>query len=356
MSLNKLTNIQKGLDIKLQIGCEQLESNVINCGQLNMSNGTDINAYNITIENELKVNGSTDLGGNNYITPDLGLPNYSLHTDGFGNCFWSPDATGDDNITYNGIPPTIVGQFVKFSDVDGKTAQQSTIRDDGGNLNMGSGDITNVGSISTDEIKEPTSTLSRIVLDNSKQVNIFVKDSGDIERLRLGLNTLQSVFNSPNAVNSLNLTDNAFTLNMSGQKINLVSSSSQFLFNNDGVIASTNDVILRKGGIGRVIVSGSETYLAPPNNAGYFYIDDSSSSIYVDEDNGNYSELNIGGLGMTYQIQAGTIRQRINTTESQLNAPNGDGFIAKDTELQLSKGGVKRIEANNTLSILRSPN
>jgi hypothetical protein len=174
MSLNKLTDTQKGLDIGLQIGCEQLDCNVMNCGQINMPNGADLNAHDIEVDNELKVNGSTDIGGNNYLTPDLGLPNYSLHTDGAGNCFWSPDDTGSGDITYDGTPPTIAGQLVKFSGVDGKTAQQSTIRDDGGNLNMSSGDITNVGLVDGVDV----SVLETQVNDNTNDLLNKVEYNG----------------------------------------------------------------------------------------------------------------------------------------------------------------------------------
>lgn len=67
---------------------------IMNCSTINMPSGADINAHDVVVDNELKVIGNTDIGGNNYVTANLGLPNYVLKTDGAGNTRWDVDAGG----------------------------------------------------------------------------------------------------------------------------------------------------------------------------------------------------------------------------------------------------------------------
>ena len=174
MSLNKLTATQKGLDLGLDIGCTTLECKSMIVDTLTMPVGGDLDAHNITISNSLTVTApaTVDIGGNNYITPDLGQPNYSLHTDGAGSTFWSPDDTGSGDITYAGIPPTVVGQLVRFSSLDGKLANQSAIVDDGVTLDLAGQSIVNVSTV--DGIDLPI--LDGIVADNTSKINDLATD------------------------------------------------------------------------------------------------------------------------------------------------------------------------------------
>jgi hypothetical protein len=156
MALNKFTdtNIKEWM----KIGCQEFS-----CNQLDMPNGTCVNAYDMCVQNDLKVDGITDIAGNNYATPDLGQPAYSLHTDGLGATYWDVDSAGSGDISYNGTPPTIPGQLLKFSGVDGKTAEQSTILDSDlllkngavamtGDLDLGNYEIKNCTHLSGMEI------------------------------------------------------------------------------------------------------------------------------------------------------------------------------------------------------------
>jgi hypothetical protein len=152
MSLNKFTNAAIGKQLKLEIGCETLDCGSMTCNNIIMPVGADIKAHDITVDNDLIVNGKTDIGGNNYLTPNLGLNNYSLHTDGVGNTFWSPDDTGSGELTYNGTPPTVINQFVKFSSVDGKLVNQSLITDNGSDLNLNNQNITNVNLVDGESV------------------------------------------------------------------------------------------------------------------------------------------------------------------------------------------------------------
>ena len=147
MSLNKLTNPVIGKSIKLNIGCSSMVCEDMVCNKIMMPAGADIDAHDVKINNDLTVLGNAVLAGNNYSTADLGQPNYSLHTDGSGNTFWSPDDTGSGDITFDGSTPTIAGQLVKLSSIDGSTAQQSLIIDDGVNLNINNQNITNVNLV-----------------------------------------------------------------------------------------------------------------------------------------------------------------------------------------------------------------
>jgi hypothetical protein len=147
MSLNKLTNPLIGKSIKLNIGCSSMVCEDMVCNKIMMPAGADIDSHDLLVNNDLTVLGDAVLAGNNYSTSDLGQPNYSLHTDGEGNTFWSPDDTGSGDITFNGSNPTIAGQLLKLSSIDGSTAQQSLIIDDGVNLNINNQNITNVNLV-----------------------------------------------------------------------------------------------------------------------------------------------------------------------------------------------------------------
>jgi len=148
MSLNKFIGVGTGKIMGLQIGAASMDCENFACsGTLDMSNGTDLNAHNLTVDNDLKVNGAAFLGGVDYNTPDIGIANYSLHTDGLGLAFWAPDDTGSGDITYNGAPPTVAGQLCRFSTVDGSSADQSAITDDGLTLDLNGQDIGNVGNV-----------------------------------------------------------------------------------------------------------------------------------------------------------------------------------------------------------------
>ena len=174
MSLNKFTDTT--IKDWMKIGCQELA-----CQQLDMPNGTCINAYDMCVQNELKVDGITDIAGNNYATPDLGQPAFSLHTDGLGSTYWDVDSAGSGDISYNGVPPTIPGQLVKFSGVDGKTAEQSSILDSDlllkngavamtGDLDLGNHEIKNCTRLNCDNVDEKT-------LDNGVNVDgVLLKD------------------------------------------------------------------------------------------------------------------------------------------------------------------------------------
>ena len=95
MSLNKFTDVAKGKELNLQIGCATLECVTCICDNIVVPAGGDITAHSIYVQNDLKV--QTSNGDVDYTTPNVGLPNYVLHTDGLGATFWATDATTDLN-------------------------------------------------------------------------------------------------------------------------------------------------------------------------------------------------------------------------------------------------------------------
>ena len=132
MSLNKFSNTSIGKEVKLKIGCEYLDSTDIVCqniiaDNIIIQNGGDIITENLTVTNKLLVETKDNLGFIDYTTSDLGQPNFSLHTNGNGTTFWSPDDTGSVGITYNGSLPIDIGKIVTFSSTDGKLVGKSNL-------------------------------------------------------------------------------------------------------------------------------------------------------------------------------------------------------------------------------------
>lgn len=174
MSLNKFTDVQIGRDLKLDIGCENLNCVNCTCESMIIPNGGDLTAHDITVNNNLivKTDDSKDL---NYKTPDLGLSNYSLHTDGIGNVFWSPDDTGSPGLTYTGTPPVTLGQHIKFKTTDATQVEQSVLIESATDLDINELNIKNASRIET----------------KSDNFNVFIGyEAGKIQTLKTNLNTL----------------------------------------------------------------------------------------------------------------------------------------------------------------------
>ena len=145
MSLNKFTDVEKGKALGLRIGCEVLECTNCICDSMTFPAGGDLNAHDVNVSNNLKV--ATSNGEVNYTTPDKGQPNYSLHTDGAGGTFWSPDDTGSADLTYNGTTPVALGQHVKFSNTDSSTVNESKLIEGATSIDFGGLNLNCVGLI-----------------------------------------------------------------------------------------------------------------------------------------------------------------------------------------------------------------
>jgi hypothetical protein len=173
MSLNKFTNIQKGIDLKLDIGCRSMSCDTI----VNPGSGL-FSGHDILARNKLEyLTGDTKLV--NLSTPDRGQPDFSLHTDGLGSTFWAPDQTGSGDITYAGTFPAEVGRHLISSTSLGTSATESKLYEDATNLDVGALNITNVGLVDGEDI----SSLS--TQQGTNTTNISNNTSAISDRLKL---------------------------------------------------------------------------------------------------------------------------------------------------------------------------
>jgi hypothetical protein len=135
MSLNKFTDTQKGLDLNLKIGCDELS-----CPNIHIPIGGVIDAHKVRARNELEYVAG-DLNSVNLTTPDRGSADNALKTDGLGSTFWAPV------LEYNGTQPSVVGTHVKLSTTDGTRVDESKLSETATDLSMGGLNITSVGNI-----------------------------------------------------------------------------------------------------------------------------------------------------------------------------------------------------------------
>jgi len=150
-----------------QLYAKNLTVTQLDTETINVTGNAPTTFFDLEVTNELQVDGLTDIGGNNYVTPDLGNPNYSLHTDGAGQTFWAPDDTGSSDVSYSGVPPTVVGQLSRFSSTTGGNIDQSAITDDGVNLNLNNQNITNVNLVDGVDVGAIDSTYLKLDGTNS---------------------------------------------------------------------------------------------------------------------------------------------------------------------------------------------
>lgn len=250
MSLNKFTGSGKGQDLKLEIGALVVDCETMNCTTMNFPVGGDIQAHDLTVSGVLTVD-NIDIAGNNYATPDLGQPNYALHTDGAGTTFWSPDDTGSASITYSGVPPTILGQLLVFDNTEGGLAKQSVIVDDGANLNLNNHNITNANTITTENITINntfsltgafnTDTINEATLNNGVRIETVVLKDGFIDGVSM------SVLNGTVSTNFGNIDTN--TINIGTNTTNIGFNTDDIGINTINIGTNTTDIGTNSGDI-----------------------------------------------------------------------------------------------------------
>ena len=139
-----------------------VNSDEVITNNISITGNDPLNVFDLSVDNLLTVNTATDIKGNNYATPDLGSPNYSLHTDGLGSTFWAPDDTGSGGISFNGILPTTDGELLACSGIDGQTAKNTGLFITPSELQLGLLSLQclncNVTSVLNTNVIEPTST------------------------------------------------------------------------------------------------------------------------------------------------------------------------------------------------------
>lgn len=147
MSIQNILNPDSVKKEWAQIYAKNLTADVIETTNINVTGNAPTSFFDLEVTNELQVDGLTDIGGNNYVTPNLGNPSDTLHTDGAGSTYWAPSGGGGGGVTYNGVPPTVVGQLSRFSSTTGQEIEQSAITDDGDFLSLNNQDIINVNFV-----------------------------------------------------------------------------------------------------------------------------------------------------------------------------------------------------------------
>jgi len=219
MSLNKFTDIQTGKDLKLKIGCQLME-----CGAVVNPIGGLFSGHDILARNKLEYL-TTDTKLVNLSTPDRGQNNYSLHTDGVGACFWSPDDTGSGDITYNGTQPAVIGQHFKTSSTDGTTADESKLLEDATNLNLGALNITNVGLVDGEDVSGLATQQglnTTAIGDNASDITSKLSLNGTdlmTGELKMNTNSISGVVNINGVVYPPPLTPDATKLNIDGTSV-----------------------------------------------------------------------------------------------------------------------------------------
>jgi len=147
MSIQSLLRPETKNEDWAKIYTHEIVTDIVTTDVINITGAAPSAVDNLTVSNDLTVDGSTNIGGNNYYTPDLGQPNYVLKTDGSGHCEWVNPTDGD--VVYSGVAPTIPNQLSKISSVDGKSITQSLITDNGSELNLNNQNLTNVNNINS---------------------------------------------------------------------------------------------------------------------------------------------------------------------------------------------------------------
>ena len=226
MSLNKFTDINTGKDIGLKIGCSELDCDIIRVNQIDIPSGGDLTAHNILATNKLEAETLSKDGVVNYTTPNKGQPNYSLHTDGEGSTFWSPDNTGNGDITYDGPLPLTVGEHMLFSSTDGIRVNKSKMVEIENNIDMGNLTLTNAGTINgidTSEITQNASdiaglTTDKLSIDGSLPMTGTLKmDDNNIEGVKIlqVKNQIITPSNPPNNETKLYVKEDGFIYTLS---------------------------------------------------------------------------------------------------------------------------------------------
>lgn len=178
MSLNKFTSVQTGLDLKLNIGCDNFECNNFITENLTVNK--------LLVNEELKVV-NDDSTFTNYTAPSNGDLGDVLSTDGNGHVYWSsnpvPPGSG---IIYNGSLPSTVNTILKSSNITGTTCNESCLNESSTELNSTKDIYINTIKVATindipsqtfQDVYNNSSNPAEVVLVNNKP--IIFKDTLD---------------------------------------------------------------------------------------------------------------------------------------------------------------------------------
>jgi hypothetical protein len=334
MSLNKFTNIQKGIDLKLDIGCRSMSCDTIVNPGAGLFSGHDILA-----RNKLEyLTGDTKLV--NLSTPDRGQPDFSLHTDGLGSTFWAPDQTGSGDITYAGTFPAEVGRHLISSTSLGTSATESKLYEDATNLDVGALNITNVGLVDGEDI----SSLS--TQQGTNTTNISNNTSAISDRLKLDGTDVMG--------GTLQMNTNSITgvVNINGVVYPPPEISDPLKLSIDGLISMTGDLKMGSYNITNVGLVDGEDVSVMSTNIGLntTAIGNNASAIVDKLDKDGISDLKISkaisAITLKDTVSIGNSNAVIKLTDS---LDTEIGSITSDAGcLCLKQGGVSKLEIGAT--------
>ena len=230
MSLNKLTDVERGKKAGLKIGCSHIEADIISVSSLSTTNIKSFGNLIATTDDSKEIN---------FSTPDQGTAGYVLHTDGTGNTYWDPPTQGCGNLVYNGTEAVQIGTFVKASSTDFTTLSNSKVIESATELNLNGLNMTNTGTIngvnlSTLSSQTSTNTSEITQLQNNKlSLNGTSTMSGD---LNMGSNNITNT----GTINGLNLA--MMSSQIGTNTSNISTNTSQIGTNTSNISTNTSDI------------------------------------------------------------------------------------------------------------------
>jgi hypothetical protein len=232
MSLNKFTNTDIGKKIELKIGCKELNAESVIANHILIPDLGDFEAYDILATHSLRTKTPSN-GVINYTTPTMGFNNFSLHTDGNGSCFWSPDNTTSTGITYDGSIPTVVGTHLLFNSLDAERVNESKLIESVDELNFNSLNLKSVGTVNNIDLSDISTNSNFIVSLNQNKLNVSGSNpmTGALNLANQDINNTKiQIFNNQSTTPSTPAVDKT--------KLYVKSDGKVYLLNSDGLEVS----------------------------------------------------------------------------------------------------------------------
>jgi hypothetical protein len=182
MSLNKLTDIARGKELGLQIGCTLIESTTVICETITMPVGGDITVDDIVVGENLTVNGNiASIGGVNFKASNNPMAAQVLRTDGLGGTYWS-DTTpaGTTESLQEGFNVSTEPQIVMTDTVDKQTLD---LRQGGVNTNLLQ--LTNTGGTANIKLNADGLIENKSTVLNNADNHIEIQNGSGVKKWRI---------------------------------------------------------------------------------------------------------------------------------------------------------------------------
>ena len=174
MSLNKFTSPEIGAQLGLEVGCNNLVCETVQC-QSHSVGEIDTNKIKMYTTDNKEI----DIEFQN-----VGLPGHVLHTDGQdpANVYWGPDVGTANGIAYAGAG-TEIGRHLKSNSADGLTADNSIIIEDigAGTLDVGLRVVNCSDPVDAQDLTTKTYVdENAVIVENRKQFSTGLLSGGVI--------------------------------------------------------------------------------------------------------------------------------------------------------------------------------